>query len=127
MRQSILFQFIVWYFFEIPREMIRIWRNFLLFNFNFFSIPLLFKTLFSHWRRYKYSYGTGFDLHRYLDAFSFNAVSRAIGTVVRSFTILTGLFCEILILILGLFVIIGWLILPIFLIFTLLYGFGILF
>ncbi|MCK4781345.1 hypothetical protein KAS79_00250 [Candidatus Parcubacteria bacterium] len=126
MEQSIVFQFIVWYFFETPKEILKTWRNFLLFNFNYFSIPLLLKTLFSHWRKYKYSYGRGFDIHRYFDTFSFNIISRGIGAVVRIFVIIAGIVCEILVLILGAIIFIGWLMLPVFLILGFYYGLKIL-
>jgi len=126
MKQILVFQFIIWYFLEAPKEILKIWRNFLLFNFNYFSIPLLLRTLFSHWRKYKYSYGRGFDFNRYLNVFSFNAVSRAVGTVVRIFVIFVGLTCEILILILGVIIFIGWFMLPVFLIMGFYYGFKIL-
>ena len=123
MKQNIAFQFIIWYFFETPKEILKSWRNFLLFNFNYFSIPLLLKTLFSPWKKYKYSYGRGFDLHRYFDTFSFNIISRGIGAIVRVFTIIAGFVCEILILALGAIILSGWLILPVFLILGFYYGF----
>lgn len=123
---NILVQFVFWYFVEMPREILKAWRNFLLFNLNYFSIPLLLKTLFSHWRKYKYSYGRGFDPKRYLKAFTFNAISRVMGAVMRIALIFVGLLFEIFILAAGIIVFFGWLILPILLLAGLYFGFKIL-
>ena len=121
-----LFQFISWYFFDIPKEILKAWRNFLLFNFNFFSITLLLRTLFSPWRKYKYSYGRGFDFKRYLNVFSFNMISRAIGAIVRIFVIIFGLICEFFVFLFGIIIFLGWLILPFLLFLGLYFGFKLL-
>ena len=73
--QNIFIQYFLWYFHDVPKEILKGWRNFLVFNFNYFSIPLLLKTFFSHWRQYKWSYGRGFDIARYLEAFFSNLIS----------------------------------------------------
>jgi len=84
----------------------------LVFNIRYFSIPLLFKTFFSYWRRFRGSYGRGFDLKVYFEAFSFNIISRLIGAVMRTALISMGLTVEVVIFLAGLIVLIGWMILP---------------
>jgi hypothetical protein len=117
--QNIVFQWISWQFFEVPREVLKAWKNFLKFNLNYFSTPLLIKTFFSHWRRYKWSYGKGFDIGRYLEAFFSNLISRTLGAIMRSILIFIGLLAEVFIFFAGAIVFISLLILP----FLLLAGF----
>jgi len=126
-KQNILFAWISWQFFDAPKFVLKVWKNFLLFNLNYFSVPLLIKTFFSHWRGYKWSYGRGFDIGRYFEAFASNLISRILGAIVRSILILIGLLIEILIFFKGIIIFLGWLFLPILLIFGIYYGFRILF
>ncbi|PIY90922.1 MAG: hypothetical protein COY72_00900 [Candidatus Nealsonbacteria bacterium CG_4_10_14_0_8_um_filter_35_10] len=121
-QRNILVSYLSWYFSDVPREILKGWKNFLVFNLNYFSIPLLLKTFFSHWRQYKWDYGRGFDLKRYAEAFFSNLISRILGAMVRSILIFIGIFCEILILIFGLIFFFGWLILPVLLIWGLFFG-----
>ena len=125
--QNILIQYFSWQVFKVPKNILKAWGNFLRFNLNYFSIPLLLKTLFSPWRRYKYSYGRGFNLKRYFNTFTFNIVSRLIGAAVRIIFILIGLAVEIFLVFAGAVIFIGWLVLPILLILGIYYGFKILF
>ena len=122
MRMNIFFQWLSWQFFEMPQNILSAWRNFLLFNLNYFSIPLLIRTLFSHWRRYKWSYGKGFSFSKYIEVFFSNLISRLIGAILRTFLIIIGLIIEIFIIFIGAFIFLGWLILPILLFFGIYYG-----
>ena len=126
-KTNIFFQWLFWQFFEMPGNILKAWRNFLLFNLNYFSILLLLKTFFSPWRRYKWSYGKGFDATRYLEAFFSNLISRILGAVMRSFLIFIGLLVEIFIIFAGAIIFLGWLVLPLILIFGIYHGFRILF
>lgn len=125
-KKNILLQWFSWHFFEMPREILKGWANFLLFNLEFFSIPLLFKTLFAPWHQYLWSYGRGFDLGRYIEVFFSNLISRVIGAILRSFLIIVGLIGEIFIIFLGTIVFLGWIVLPILLILGWRLGFKIL-
>lgn len=112
---------------DTPKGILRAWGNCLKFNLNYWSVPLLLKTLFSHWRRYRYSYGRGFDFKRYFEAFTFNMISRVLGALMRVVLITLGLFTEILVFLAGAVVFLIWLILPLLLIMGFFYGFKILF
>ncbi len=125
--QNIFFQWIFWQFFEVPKNILRAWRNFLKFNLNYFSIPLLLKTFFSPWRRYKVSYGKGFDFGKYFEALFSNLIFRILGAILRSFLIFIGLLAEIFIILGGVIVFSGWLISPILLTWGLIFGFKFLF
>lgn len=124
---KIILLYLEWHFMDRPKAIFEGWMNFLKFNLNYWSVPVLLKTYFSHWRRYQYSYGKGFNFGRYLEAFSFNIISRVIGAFMRSFLIISGLFTEFFIFAFGLFVFLLWLILPALLFLGFLYGFRILF
>jgi len=126
-KTNIFFQWLFWQFFEMPGNILKAWRNFLRFNLNYFSIPLLLKTFFSPWRKYKWSCGKGFDVKRYLEAFFSNLISRILGAILRSFLIFIGLLAEIFIIFIGIIVFFGWLILPAFLIAGLIFGIKIIF
>jgi len=124
--ENIFFQWMAFQFFEVPGSLIKAWRNFLLFNLNYFSIPLLLKTFFSPWRRYKWAYPRGFELGGYLEVFISNLISRILGAILRFFLIILGILAEIFIMFAGMVIFLGWLVLPILLIFGLYYGFRIL-
>ena len=119
---NIFFQWLSWQFFEMPQNLLRTWRNFLLFNLNYFSVPLLVRTFFSHWRRYKWSYGKGFDFAKYIEVFFSNFISRVIGAILRTFLIIIGIIIEVFIILIGAFIFLAWLILPVLLIFGICYG-----
>ena len=127
MGDNIFFQYLEWQFYDTPRGILRAWVNCLRFNLNYWSVPLLIKSFFSHWRRYRYSYGRGFDFKRYFEVFTFNMISRTLGAILRSIFIILGLLTEILVIPAGLIVFLSWLFLPILLILGIILGFKILF
>ena len=126
MGQNIFIQYLQWQFFDVPKNILQAWQNCLRFNLNYWSVPLLLKTLFSHWRRYKYSYGKGLNFKRYFEAFTFNMISRVLGAIMRSVLIVLGLLTEIFVFLAGAIVFLIWLILPFLLVGGFFYGFKIL-
>ncbi len=126
-RQNILTLFIIWYFFEVPKKILKAWKNFLLFNLKYFSIFPLLQTLFSPWRRYQFSYGRGFDIKRFFEVFCFNLMSRIIGMIIRIILITIGFLVELVFVFIGMLVFLGWLILPFLLFGGLSFGINLLF
>jgi hypothetical protein len=122
MGQNIFLQWMAWQFIDTPRFIIRIWRNFLVFNFNYFSIGVLFRTLFAYWHKYRWQAPSGFSIGKYLEAAASNLVSRVLGAIMRTFLIILGLLFEILILIGGLISLSLWLISPFLFIFGILWS-----
>jgi hypothetical protein len=125
-KENIFWQWISWQFFDVPKNILKAWKNFLDFGLYYFSIPLLIKTLFSPWRRYKWSYGKGFDIGKYFEAFFSNLIFRILGAILRCFLIIIGILFEIFIIFAGAIVFFGWLILPALLIAGLIFGFKII-
>lgn len=125
-RQNIILLWFEWCFFDVPKEILKAWQNFLRFNLNYFSIPILLKTFFSPWRKYKLSYGKQINLWKYFEVFVSNMMSRIIGAFLRFFLILTGILVEIFIFFIGLIIFLFWFILPLFLIAGLIFGFKLL-
>lgn len=120
--QNIVFQWVTWQFLEMPKNILIAWKNFLKFNLNYFSIPLLLKTFFSPWRKYKVSYGKGFSIGRYLEAFFSNLIFRILGAILRSVFIIIGLLVEAFIIFAGIIVFLGWFVLPVLLVAGLIFG-----
>ena len=128
MDKILFIQYFVWHFYDVPKEIIRGWKNFLYFSINYFSLPLLLRTFFCHWRKYYYSYGKSLDFSRYLEAFLFNVIlSRGVGILLRTIFIITALIIIILILLLGFLILITWILLPFVLVFLLISGFKIIY
>jgi hypothetical protein len=124
---NIFFLYLQWHFSDQARLILRAWHNCLKFNLNYWSLPLLFRTFFSHWHRYRYSYGRGFDFKRYFEVFSFNLISRVLGAITRACLILIGLLTEIFIFFAGVLLFLLWLLLPFLIITGIFYGFKLLF
>lgn len=109
----IIIEYITWYFFEIPLNIVKIIRNYFLFCLNFFSIPLLLKTFFSPWRRTTWrSQSRGIDIPAMAEAFFSNLISRGIGAVMRFILIFFGIISEIFIITAGAAVLLLWIALP---------------
>ena len=121
-KQNIIFQWFFWQFFEMPRNILKAWRNFLLFNLNYFSVILLLKTFFSPWRKYELGYPRGFQFGKYLEVFFSNLISRILGALVRIVLIIVGLLAQLFIIFAGIIIFFGWIVLPFLLVAGFLFG-----
>ena len=121
-KRNIFLKLLVWHFYDAPKGILKAFKNFLVFNFNYFSVGLLAKTLFSHWRRYREFYPRGFDIKRYFSVFVGNMISRILGALVRTVVIIIGLVIEVAIFLAGLIVFLVWLFSPILLILGFYFG-----
>ena len=122
-KQNIISLWVLWHFSDMPKNLLRVWRNYFLFASNYFSIPLLLKTLFSPWHRYKWKYPRGFQLWEYLETFLSNLIARIIGAIVRIILILIGIVALIFVFILGAIIFFSWLVLPVLLVLGFLFSF----
>ena len=126
MAQNIAVQYIGWHYFEMPKNIWRGWRNFLEFGLNYFSTLLLLRTLFSPWRRYRYDYPRGFDPGAWFNTFTFNLMSRGIGSVMRVVLICVGLLAELFIFAAGAVVFALWILMPAIIVASLFVGIALL-
>ncbi|MFZ1075718.1 MAG: hypothetical protein WAN50_05085 [Minisyncoccia bacterium] len=117
---STLEAFFFWYAFVAPRTILRIWKNYLDANLNYFSIPLLLRTLLYPWHRDTENYDGPFDLTGSARAIVVNVMSSVVGCIIRSVTIVIGLIAESVIFLLGPAAIVLWFATP----FLLLAGFA---
>lgn len=124
--RGIFFRYWWWYFIAQPKTILKAWRNFLVFGFNFFSLPLLVRTLFTPWHRYYVSYGRGFDIKIWLEAVSSNLIFRILGAIIRLLIIALGIIFEAAVLLIGLLIFTGWLVLPFALFFLFIFAFKLL-
>jgi hypothetical protein len=123
MNYNIFLQFLVWHFFDMPKNLLKVWKNFLLFNLNYFSLPLLLRTFFSYWHQHYYSYGKGWQPMRWIEAFVFNNImSRGIGIIFRSVLIVLGILSEIFVFFAGMLLLLIWIFLPFLLLAGFLFG-----
>ncbi len=122
-----LVQYFSWHFLDVPRELLKAWKNYIRFFLHFFSLPILLKSLFSPWHGITWSYGRGFSFSRYAETIISNGFSRAIGFFLRLFLIVFGLVLELAVLIMGFLILIIWFLLPLIIIFLFIFGIRLLF
>jgi len=101
-----------WYYGEAIKDVLTGWKNYIIFSLNYFSIPLLLKTILAPWKRDITRKPRGFDVKKVFEYIAFNLISRGIGFLVRFFTIIFGIVFFLLVLVFGFIFFIVWLILP---------------
>ena len=109
---NVLLLWLFWQFSEMPKFLLRVWKNYLGFAANFFSTPLLLKTFFAPWRRYKWPYPRGFDVAEFFNTLISNTFSRILGAMMRIVLIITGLLLQIFIILAGAVAIVLWILIP---------------
>lgn len=93
-----------------------------MFSLNYFSLPLLLKTLFSPWRKYRWSYPKSFSFGKYFEVFFSNLISRILGALTRIVLVIVGFLAEMFIIFVGFLVFLFWILLPAILIWGLIFG-----
>lgn len=111
-KENIFSQWILWQFFEMPKFLLCVWNNYFHFALNLFSLPLLLKTFFSPWRRYKWRYPRGFALGEFLNTLISNIFSRFMGALMRIVLIVVGIIFQIFVVLAGAIVFIAWILAP---------------
>lgn len=115
--------YLSWHYTTALYDMIGIWRNFFYFIYNFFSISLLLRTLFSPWHRIKESYA---KIEDFFGNLVVNTLMRLVGAVIRMVFIVMGTVSLLLCLIFGVAAFIFWLVLPFLLVYTFFQGINLL-
>jgi hypothetical protein len=111
-----------WHFFCVPKKIIKGWKNFLIFNLDFFSIRFLFKTIFSYWHKYRWCYDKSFSFKNRLNVLFSNFISRFLGFLIRILIIIFGLAVEFFIILIGFFILIAWVLIPFLLMIGIIFG-----
>jgi len=101
-----------WYYGQAVKDVLTAWRNYIIFSLQYFSIPLLLKTIITPWKRDITRKPRGLDFKKIFEYIAFNAISRGVGLIVRFFTIIAGIIFFLIVLVLGFLFFIIWLCLP---------------
>ncbi|HOF42294.1 MAG TPA: ATP-dependent Clp protease ATP-binding subunit [Candidatus Moranbacteria bacterium] len=105
--------FLSWYFNEGIHGIFEIWKNFLVFVLDFFSLKELSLTLFSPWHRDAVAGNwRGWHPLKSLEIFFENMFSRLLGAFVRLCVILLGIFFLLVLMSLGLALVFFWISAP---------------
>lgn len=115
-KENILLSWLRWHFVEMPKFLVQIWKDYLLFASNFFSLEFLLKTFFSPWRKYRWKYPKGFRIVEFLNTFVSNTFSRILGAVMRIILIILGALFQVFVAFSGGLLLLAWLLIPIFII-----------
>lgn len=122
-KQNIIIIWLAWHFYEAPAFLFSVWKNYLLFVLDYFSMPLLLSTLFSPWRKTAWSYSRKFVIGEYLGNIITNTFSRILGAILRLVLIIAGIMVELLVAIMGAAVMVCWILLPLICIFLIIFLF----
>ena len=88
--------YLKWHYGAGVTEFWLFWKNILWFGYHFFSLPLLWRTLFSPiFRIHETSQGQGFDIQLILQNVLLNLTTRIVGFAMRTVVMLAGAVFEI--------------------------------
>lgn len=105
--------FFLWYYSKGLKKFFLIWRNYLEFFWNFFSVGRFLRTLFSPWKRdVSRVHERGFHPILLLKALLENIFTRCIGAIIKTVMICVGLIFEIITIPVGFGLLLFWLAAP---------------
>jgi hypothetical protein len=105
--------YIGWHYSRGLVDLCQVWGNFFWFVGHFFSIPLMFRTLFAPWRRLNEHYPRFFDVEAMGEALIVNVMMRIVGFIARVVLITIGILSYLFVLIAGMLALMVWISLPI--------------
>lgn len=108
----VILGYLSWHYGKAIISLTKIWKNFLYFIFEFFSIRLLFLNFFDPWKRMADKYPASFDLKDYFNAFITNLIVRAVGIIMRTGLLIIALACCLLFILFYPLILVIWLLLP---------------
>lgn len=109
---AIIFGYIKWHYGKAIISLSKIWKNFLFFIFDFFSIKLLFQNFFDPWKRMTDYYPKSFDIKKYFYSFINNLIMRLVGMLMRTGMIIVSFISLIIFILIYPLILLLWLILP---------------
>ncbi len=119
--------YITWHYTSALKRGIAISKNFIWFAWHFFSIGLLFKTLFQPWERMKEEKEPGLEFSKFISAWTLNGVFRMVGAIIRLTVIGVGFVFILGIIVASLALFVAWIFLPIVLLVIFIAGIALLF
>jgi hypothetical protein len=111
-KQNIISLWFYWHFYEMPKFLLGVWKNYILFALNYFSLPILLKSLFAPWRKYRWNYPKGFNVGEFFSTLISNAFSRFLGALMRIVLIIAGILFQIFVIFAGLVIFLLWILTP---------------
>jgi hypothetical protein len=122
-RKNIILEWLNWHFVEAPAFLLYVWRNYILFALNYFSLPVLLKSFLAPWRKYRWNYPKFFDVGEFFTTLISNTFSRFIGAIMRTVLIVLGILFQVFVVLAGAIILVFWFLLPLIIIAGLLFVF----
>jgi hypothetical protein len=119
--------YIHWHYSRALQGIQDITTNLVWFVWHFFSIGILFETLFAPWQRIQETRKRGLDIEGYLSTLLINLVMRCVGVFIRMIFIVIGLVCCAAVVLGGVVVFLVWLVLPLVIVLGLIMSFVLMF
>ena len=111
-KQNIVLLWLIWHFYEMPKFLLEVWKNYIFFALNYFSLPILLKSLFAPWHRYKWKYPKVYEVAEFFNTLVSNLFSRFLGALIRITLIAVGIAFQIFVVFAGLVIILLWILIP---------------
>ncbi len=117
----------MWHYGEALKDIVRVWTNLLWFLYNYFSLPLLSRTLFVPWRRiHEERSKKGFSVEDIAEKVVTNTIMRLVGALVRFSIIVMGTVVIFIFFWAGLLFYIVWIFMPLLIPVSFFYGLSVL-
>lgn len=110
--ENIFTEWFFWHFYEMPKFLLGVWKNYILFALNYFSLPLLLKSFFSPWKKYRWNYPNIVNFGEFVGTFISNVFSRLLGALMRAVLIIVGIVFQVFVIFVGLIIFLLWLLVP---------------
>lgn len=105
--------YVIWHYTAGLWAALAVARNLLRFTFHFFSVGLMFKTLFSPWRRLGEDYASGLHPNEWLATLTVNTLMRVVGAAMRLVLIIFGLIALVVVAVGSVVVMLMWILWPV--------------
>ncbi|MCA9354882.1 MAG: hypothetical protein KC877_05160 [Candidatus Kaiserbacteria bacterium] len=124
---SIVHHYLLWHYSRAFLEIFNVWLNLIWFIIHFFSLPQLFRTWFSPWKRIIEDRGDKWNFEDLAAYLIIGLISRIIGFIMRTFIIAAGLIALALIIVAGFATYLFWIVAPLAIVALLILGVSLLF